>query len=214
MPALYPILLDLSERLIVIVGGGRVAARKAIGLIDAGATLVRVVAPEISNAMPDTVERVSQEYRADHLVDAMLVFAATNLPAVNEQVVRDARTLRILVSRADDGADGDFIVPAVHRDGLIQIAVSAGSPALSATIRDEIADLRHETWRSLAEELKSLRPQILNSELPASERAEVLRALGSHDALCAVEEHGADGLRTWLTARFPNLQSILHAGSR
>src|SRR5438874_11292581 len=41
----YPLMLDLRDRLVVIVGGGAVAARKARGLLDAGATRVRVISP-------------------------------------------------------------------------------------------------------------------------------------------------------------------------
>ena len=42
----YPVVLDLSGRAAVVVGGGVVALRKARALADAGAR-VRVVAPQI-----------------------------------------------------------------------------------------------------------------------------------------------------------------------
>ena len=44
MTATYPLLLDLTGRRAVVVGGGPVAARRARGLLDAGAT-VEVIAP-------------------------------------------------------------------------------------------------------------------------------------------------------------------------
>ena len=55
---------------------------------------------------------------------AGLVFAATNVPAVNDAVVRDANARGVLVNRADasDELPGDFSTPAVHRDGAVHLA--------------------------------------------------------------------------------------------
>lgn len=217
MSAKYPILLDLSERLVVIIGGGAVAARRARGLLAASGSrgLIRVVAPEFDGSMPGEVERVTERYRPEHLQAAALVFAATDSPHVNALIVRDAKSRGILVSRADDPDDGDFIVPAVHRDGPITFAVSAGSPALSAFIRDQIAAQMKDGWRAMADAMQSIRPLIVDSKLSAEQRADVLRSLASQEAIDVLDTSGADGLRAWLIARFPKLQStILHAGSR
>src|SRR6266480_2219507 len=101
MPHNYPLLLELSDREIVIVGGGEVAVRKAIGLIDAGATRVCVIAPDVHERMPAQVQRLAETYRPEHLRSAGLVFAATDDPNVNDAIVRDARERGILVCRAD-----------------------------------------------------------------------------------------------------------------
>jgi precorrin-2 dehydrogenase/sirohydrochlorin ferrochelatase len=98
-------ILDVTGRTVVIIGGGEVAARKARGLLDAGAGFVKCVAPEFSPDLPVEVERVPEQYRPTHLEGANLVFAATNLPEVNEQVVRDAHARHLLVNRADADAD-------------------------------------------------------------------------------------------------------------
>ena len=52
MPHTYPIMLDVADRLIIIVGGGSVAVRKAKTLIECGATRVRCISPEIDPEMP------------------------------------------------------------------------------------------------------------------------------------------------------------------
>jgi precorrin-2 dehydrogenase/sirohydrochlorin ferrochelatase len=219
MPATYPILLDLRDRLVVIIGGGHVAARKAHGLIagsgsSGDSVRVRVVAPEISDATPSGIERVNERYRAEHLNGATLVFAATDSPDVNEAVVRDARARNILVSRADEPDDGDFALPAIHRDGPITVTVSANSPALSAFIRDELALKWDRRLRALADEMQSLRPLITASKLAATRRAEVLRSLASREAMDVLNSSGSNSLRDWLVARFPDLQPILDARSR
>ncbi len=76
-------MLDVSARPIVIVGGGRVAARKARLLVDCGATRVRVVAPFFAAELPLGLELVEAHYQPEHLYGASLVFAATNDPKVN-----------------------------------------------------------------------------------------------------------------------------------
>src|SRR5690242_5848317 len=107
-------MLDVTDRLVVIVGGGPVAARKAAGVLEAGATRVRCVAPAFDPAVPESVERVEETYEPRHLDGAGLVFAATDLPAVNDAVVRDARARGVLATRADSDEEdpGDFTVPA------------------------------------------------------------------------------------------------------
>ena len=141
MPHNYPLLLDVSDRLIVIVGGGEVAVRKAQGLIAAGAMRVRVVSPSVHEQMPASVERIAESYHREHLADAGLVFAATDEPAVNDVIVRDAKGMNILVCRADadDNNTGDFATPAMIRRGAVLVTVSTGgSPALAARLRDTI----------------------------------------------------------------------------
>ena len=146
----YPIVLDVSDRQIVIVGGGNVAVRKTKGLIASGARKIRVVSPKFHEEMSQQVQRVEEVYRREHLDDASLVFAATDVAAVNEQVERDARIIGALVCRADADDAGDFSTPAMHRDGELLITVSSGGPALSAMIRDRIAEKIEPQWAKMA----------------------------------------------------------------
>src|SRR6187431_597410 len=104
-------MLDVSDRVIVIIGGGKVAARKAAGLLAAGATRVRAVAPSFDAEFPPSAQKVVGMYLPEHLEGAQLVFAATDDATVNETIVRDARARGILVNSAD--GEGDFSVPAL-----------------------------------------------------------------------------------------------------
>src|SRR5258708_7438706 len=131
-------MLDVSERLIVIIGGGSVAARKAKGLLDAGAMRVRIVAPDFCSDIPGSIERITESYDVRLLEGAGLVFAATDNPEVNAAVVRDAHRLGLLVCRADyaDEDAGDFSTPAVLREDDLVVTVSAsGNPTLAAAVR-------------------------------------------------------------------------------
>lgn len=206
----YPLMLDVAERLAVVVGGGPVAARKINGLLAAGARRIRVVAPDFHPTLPAEAERLQALYRSSHLDGADLAFAATNVPGVNEQVVRDARERGILVNRADaDDADpGDFTTPARFQRGGVTVAVSAGSPTLSARIRDRLYEAIQPAWLAMAEILQELRPKLRDTAgLSEAQRAEVLRELASSEALQAAEQ-GTAAVWNWLATRYPHLAHL------
>jgi precorrin-2 dehydrogenase/sirohydrochlorin ferrochelatase len=185
-------MLDLTGRLVVIVGGGNVAMRKTIGLLAAGAGRVRVVSPKFHAQLPVGVERVVGEYEAGHLDGAALVFAATDNAQVNAAVVADARHRGIWVNRADSD-DGDFSTPAVLREDAVTIAVAtAGSPAIAATIRDQIKQTLDGRWGALAEAMKNLRPIILAAKLPEEVRRELFREFAGEEA-AELARHGDIG---------------------
>jgi siroheme synthase-like protein len=141
VPAAYPLMLDVTDRLAVILGGGAVAVRKARGLIDAGATRIRMISPAFHADVPAGVQKVTARYEPGHLEGAGLVFAATDSAATNDQIVREARRRGIWVNRADADAHepGDFTTPAVLRQGPVTVAVATmGAPALAVKVRDEL----------------------------------------------------------------------------
>jgi precorrin-2 dehydrogenase/sirohydrochlorin ferrochelatase len=200
-------MLDLSERLVVIVGGGAVAVRKAKGVLEAGARQVRVVAPSMQVDMPGSVERIEGAYEPRHLDGAGLVFAATNSLEVNERVVRDARERNVLVSRADDGDGGDFVTPARFQHGEVVVSVTAGSAALAVAIRNDLARRMDRRHMKLAQVMKELRPIIRDSSLLAEYRAAILRDLASDEAMDVVAGDGGEAaLREWVQRRFPKLK--------
>lgn len=200
----YPLMLDVSNRLIVIVGGGGVAARKAKGLIEAGASRIRVISPAVCESMPPAVERLQRPYKDGDLSGVSLAFAATDRPEVNDAVVRDANRLGILVNRADvdDDAPGDFTTPALLREGDLLLTVSAGgSPALAAAVRDGLRDRLDQRWVAMAAAMRTLRPRIRDGGLPIERRREAFRDLASDEAMDVLRQGGLDALWTWLGER-------------
>ena len=198
-------MLDVTDRLVVIIGGGAVASRKVAGLLAAGATRVRVVSPQFDPKMPASVEieRISERYEPRHLDGAALVFAATDSAEVNSAVVAAARRRGIFVDRAD-GIDegGDFSTPAVLRDGTVTVTVStAGSPAIAAAIRDSLRDALDARWVVLANAMRSLRPAILASGLAPNARRELFRAMAGEDVVELVSRGGEAALRAWIEQR-------------
>ena len=156
----YMACLDLEGRPALVVGGGPVAREKVEGLLDCGAQ-VTVVAPEIDPELDcPRVELVHREYRSGDLDGRLLVVAATATPSVNRRVFRDAEARGLLCNVVDVPDLCSFILPAVHRQGPIAVAVSTGgaSPALAQRLRDDIAGVVGPRHAELAAELRSLRP--------------------------------------------------------
>jgi siroheme synthase-like protein len=203
-------MLDVADRLVVIVGGGAVAARKVKGLIECGAKRVRCVSPTFDAGMPAGVERIEAKYESRFLDGATLAFSATDDPAVNAAVVRDARARGALVSRADsaeDGEPGDFATPAKFVDGTVTVTVSAGgNPALAALIRDRIQSRWDPRWSCMADAMRTIRPLITRrADLSPQRRQEIFRELAGETALAIVAEHGPEALRRYLAAQFAEL---------
>lgn len=156
----YMACLDLEGRSVLVVGGGPVAREKVEGLLECGAR-VTVVAPEIEHELARTgVELVRREYRTTDLDGRLLVVAATSTPSVNHRVFRDAEARGLLCNVVDVPALCSFILPAVHRQGPIAVAVSTGgaSPALAQRLRDDVAAVVGPRHAELADELRALRP--------------------------------------------------------
>jgi precorrin-2 dehydrogenase/sirohydrochlorin ferrochelatase len=192
-----PILLDLTGRHVVIVGGGAVAARKAASL----AARVTVVAPKLTGDFSGAVTIRTKSYDPTDLADADLVFAATDSPDVNDAVVRDCRKQKIWCNRVDDGGDlpGDFAASARFDRGPVTVTVNAGSAALSAAIRDKLAEKFDPAWADMAAAMTALRPVIRDrSGLDPAARRETFRRLVTDEAFAVLSASGVDGLKRWL----------------
>jgi siroheme synthase-like protein len=138
-----PVSLNIDGRPCLVVGGGPVAARKARNLLECGA-LVTVIAPALSNEMSalEAVTHVRRPYQKGDAASYRLVVTATGIPTVDSEVFADADAAGVWVNSADDPVHCSFILPSVHRDGPVSIAVSTAgrSPALASWLRRRIAE--------------------------------------------------------------------------
>jgi uroporphyrin-III C-methyltransferase/precorrin-2 dehydrogenase/sirohydrochlorin ferrochelatase len=136
----FPMLLDVTGRDVLVVGGGAVATRRVQALVSAGA-MVRVVAPLVTAELESLDVTVAPRGFAESDLDgAWLVFACTSDPVVNAAVGDLAAGRRVFCVRADDAAMGTARTPAVlHRDG-ITVAVNGGDdPRRAVALRDAIS---------------------------------------------------------------------------
>ncbi len=155
----YAVNLDLRGRPVLVVGGGPVAARKVAGLLRAGAD-VTVVAPTAVRELADDpdVRWFRREYQRGEIASYRLGITATDDPEVNALVAGDAEAAGVFVNSADDPANCSFTLPAVARQGDLQLTISTNgrSPGLARWLRrhyerelsagyDQLLDLLSET---------------------------------------------------------------------
>jgi uroporphyrin-III C-methyltransferase / precorrin-2 dehydrogenase / sirohydrochlorin ferrochelatase len=133
--------LILTERKVVVVGGGHVAQRRVPTLIAAGAQ-VTVVSPEVTPAlegMAAEVTLVAREFVESDLDGAWYVVAATDDPETNERISVAAEARRIFCVRSDDATRGSAWTPATGRHGSVTVGVVGNrEPKKSAALRDDI----------------------------------------------------------------------------
>jgi len=198
----YPIVLDLAGRPAVVVGGGRVALRKARALADAGAR-VTVVAPDL---LPDVADDgrltcVAEPYEARHVRGAAIVIAATDDEAVNRRVADDARADGALVNVVDVPALCDFIVPAQVRRGDLVVAITTGgaAPSLSRRLRQRIGEAFGPEWADYLAALRAVRTRVMAEDHDPEIRRRLFERLTEPDLLEAARE-GPDALRRAIEA--------------
>jgi uroporphyrin-III C-methyltransferase / precorrin-2 dehydrogenase / sirohydrochlorin ferrochelatase len=137
--------LDLTGRRVVVVGGGTVAQRRLPRLVSAGAR-VEVISPHVTpavQAMADAGEIVwhARRYAEGDLADAWYVVTCTPDPGVNDHVAAEAEHARVFCVRADAGALGSAVTPAVgEHDGLLVGVLAGGEPRRSAAVRDGLLE--------------------------------------------------------------------------
>jgi siroheme synthase-like protein len=195
----YPIELDLTGRVVVVVGLGAVGRRRVAGLLAAGARVEGVdPAPRV---VPDGITLHAEPYRPQHLQGAALVLAAAT-PAVNRQVVADARAAGLWVCSASAAA-GDFRVPAVWREGgvLLTVSTAGASPALAGALRDRAAAALGPAAAGLAATLAGLRPLMFARLADPEARRRVLADWADPRWLALFDAGGAEAVRAEVVRR-------------
>lgn len=199
---MLPVLLDLSGRTVLVVGGGPVGRRKADAARAAGA-LVRLVCREPRPAGLDdaALDWHQVDYAPAHLDGAALAFAAAT-PPVNARVAADARSRGIWVNVASELSAGDLLLPSTLRRGGLLLAVSTGgaAPALARRLRQQLEtqfDDAHAAWVTL---LAELRPRVLRQVIDAGARRRLFEQLTDESWLERLRQEGTDPVRQAMAA--------------
>lgn len=160
-PRFYPLEIDLRDQPVLMVGGGNVAARKLPELLACGAR-VTLVAPDLAEATRRLLPGLGwhqRPFEAEDVEGKMLVFACTDVAAVNAAVAEACRARGIPCNRADRAKEGTFIVPGVIRRGGITVSVSTSGqvPALTRHLKRRLSSVLGDEWGELAEILAVVR---------------------------------------------------------
>jgi precorrin-2 dehydrogenase/sirohydrochlorin ferrochelatase len=190
----YPICLDLEEKTCLVVGGSRVAWRKAKRLL-ASKAKIKLVAqkmlPEFKKAVTEKkISYLGPQYKREYLKDIFLVIGATNDNALNAYLSQEAKKANILYNIVDQPERCNFIVPSLVKRGdlIITISTSGKSPALAKTLRQQLEKQFGKEYSIFLELLAGFREHIKHLVPKQRQREVIFNRLVNSDILTYIKE--------------------------
>lgn len=205
--AYFPMFVDMTERECLIVGGGNVAYRKVIVMLDFGAK-VTVVAEDICDELRNlTIDDISNEYKSGLYTankenritfikrrferkdcDGMeMVIAATDDNALNHEIAEYCKAKDIMVNAVDQKADCSFIFPSYIKEKNLVAAFSSGgnSPVLTQYLKGKEQEILTPFLGDLNEYMGQIREKVIAQYDTEAERKRVFKEI-----LCAAIDNG------------------------
>ncbi len=179
--AYFPIFTQIEGKRCLIIGGGKVAARKVHILLEYGADVVVVaekVCVEIKESLPEkNVFEHDFAFFETEIRKAFLVVAATSNREENHHIAELCHTCNVLVNVADSEAESSFIFPSVVRRGDISIGINSGtgSPTVSKHIRKQIEKAVPDYYADIAVFMGELRQYVKANFKEESQRRYILK---------------------------------------
>lgn len=175
-----PLMIDLTNKNVVIVGGGVVASRRAQTL-NQYVEHMTVISPTITEKLQNMVDNgvviwKEKEFEPSDIVDAYLVIAATNEPRVNEAVKQ---------ALPEHALFNNVVFPsALHRDKLtISVSTDGASPKLTKSIMAELEALYPPSYSSYIDFLYTCRQKIKVLDITYNEKQQLLSQIVSQEYL-------------------------------
>ncbi len=210
----YPAYLDMRGRPCLVIGGGTVAERKTLTLLEAGADIT-IVSPTLTLKLQELslsgkITHRKKKFEEKDLSGEFLVIAATDSPDLNSIAAQACKIKHILVNVVVPPDESSFIVPSVVERGDLLIAVSTGgiSPALAKKIRQEIEAHYGAEYTLFLERLATVRKRVLDEVPDEQNRRAIFQAIVDSDVIDLVKQgkmHEAD-------VRIAEISRLKHLG--
>ena len=161
-----PLFVKLTDKPVLIIGGGSVALRKAGTLLGAGARLT-VVAKQFTNDFVQWQQQgkatlIHGSFDPVQLDGMLLVIAATDDDQLNDTVYQAATARNMLVNTVDDQPKCSFIFPSIIDRSPILIAISSfgTAPVLARRLREKLEALLPQHLGPLAQLVGRFRSKV------------------------------------------------------
>ncbi len=162
----FPAYLDLKDRRVLIVGGGRVALGKLKRLLEFSENMV-IISPEfLDEFLEFDIELVHRCYRRGDIEGFDIVIVATDNIELQREIFIESRGSGILVNCVDSMEYCDFIFPSYIKKGHLTISISTdgASPAVTKALREYIEELIPPDIDIFLRDMKSLRESLPKGE--------------------------------------------------
>ncbi|AGB19229.1 precorrin-2 dehydrogenase/sirohydrochlorin ferrochelatase family protein [Thermoanaerobacterium thermosaccharolyticum] len=174
--AYYPIMLNITNKKCLVIGGGNVAYRKILSLLEFGGTVTAIAPKFIKDiwelSKNNRIELIDRKYQKKDVQNYNLVIVATNDKMLNKEISKECIENNIPVNVVDDKELSTFITPSVIRRGDLTISISTNgkSPLLSKRIREMLENVIVEEFGGLISELSSTRDKLKSSSMSLDEK--------------------------------------------
>ena len=195
--AYFPMFVDMTERECLIVGGGNVAYRKVMVMLDFGAK-VTVVAEDICDELrkltiDDTANKenritfIKRRFERKDCDGMEMVIAATDDNALNHEIAEYCKAKGIMVNAVDQKADCSFIFPSYIKEKNLVAAFSSGgnSPVLTQYLKGKEQEILTPFLGELNEYMGQIREKVIAQYDTEAERKRVFKEI-----LCAAIDNG------------------------
>lgn len=177
----FPFFVELDGKKGVVIGGGKVAARKVEKLLEFGPGIT-VVAPQIGDDIWELKRKIEEcksdllqteyleikqkSFQIEDLQGADFVIAATDQEEINRQISAYCREKRIPVNAVDDRENCTFFFPALVKEGSLTVGISTDgkSPVAASWVRRQIAGRIPRGLGRIIDLLGQIRPEVLALE--------------------------------------------------
>jgi precorrin-2 dehydrogenase/sirohydrochlorin ferrochelatase len=197
----YPVYLDLRDKPCLVVGGGAVAERKALSLLEAGADAT-IISPTLTPKLHELslsgkITHLQKTFDEKDLSGEFLVIAATDSAEVNTRIAQACKKKHVLVNVVMPPEESSFIVPSVVERGelLISVSTSGTSPALSKKIRKQLETAYGPEYDLFLSRFASLRKRVLEEVPDEQKRRAIFQSIVDSDVMELLKQgksHEAD----------------------
>lgn len=182
--AYFPMFVDLKDKKIIVIGGGKVAYRKVTKLLPFEAEIT-VIAPDIcfeiqslSNDNSNLILK-NRNFEIEDIKNVFLVISATNNSSTNQQVAQICKNQNIPINSVDDIENCTFLFPAlVKKESLvIGCSTSGKAPDIAAFVKNTIEQDLPENIGQVVEILGILREELKHKVTTQKIRAQIIHNL-------------------------------------
>jgi precorrin-2 dehydrogenase / sirohydrochlorin ferrochelatase len=182
--AYYPAFLDITDKRCLVIGGGKVAERKVVMLLQFNAHVI-IISPVMTRALlklgeEGKIEYFQRTFAPADLDNTALVFACTDNNAMNSKIKKEASRRNIPVNVVDNPHACDFIVPSIIRKGDLTIAISTSGelPLLSKKLRQKIEEIVTDDYLEYLNIMGKFRKHLMKTVKEAHKRSIIMENIG------------------------------------
>ncbi|MDG0842119.1 NAD(P)-binding protein [Staphylococcus equorum] len=180
--SLIPLMIDITNKKVFVIGGGKVAERRVTTLVNY-AKDIHIISPTISENLKDMFQRSvikwsEKSFEVNDIQQADLIVVATNDASTNQYVLQH-KPSHAMINMTGAATAGDVVFPSILQRGKLTLSISTNgaSPALTAEILAEFQQRFTSHYEAYVDFLYECRQRVKQSALSSLEKQRFLKSI-------------------------------------